>query len=256
MRREQDPPPAPRRIVPRTKKMAAVDHIVLADDRTALLARHHVSRETQERLDLFVALLLAWQTKTNLVANSTLAELWTRHIEDSLQLAALAPNVARWCDLGSGGGFPAIVLAIAQVGLPGAHVDLIESNDKKAAFLRAAIRETGVAATVHAARIEDCGPILAKADAVSARALASLDMLLGFVHGHIRPEIPCYFAKGGQHGEEIIDASRHWRFTLVKHASATRADAAILEIRDIARQEAAARLVQGLPAPGVVSTPK
>ncbi|BDA86846.1 ribosomal RNA small subunit methyltransferase G [Aureimonas sp. SA4125] len=238
MRPEREPPP--RVAVRRTKKPDRVDPTILAADRAAFLSRRPVSRETLERLDRYVSLLLEWQAKTNLVASSTLAELWTRHLEDSLQLAELAPTTARWCDLGSGGGFPGIVTAILGVGIPDAHVDLIESNDKKAAFLRAAIRETGVSATVHAARIEDCAAILGRADAVSARALASLDLLFGFVAGRIRPEIPCYFAKGGAHSEEIVDASRHWRFTLVKHASATRDDAAILEVRSIARRGSSA----------------
>jgi 16S rRNA (guanine527-N7)-methyltransferase len=254
MPRDLEPPP--RRAVPRTKKTVPADSAILAADRAALLARRTVSRETMDRLDLYVALLLEWQSKTNLVAPSTLGEIWTRHIDDSLQLHDLAPAARRWCDMGSGAGFPGIVLAIAQAGEPEAHVDLIESNDKKAAFLRAVIRETGIAATVHASRIEDCGAVLSRADAVSARALASLDMLLGFVAGHIAPEIPCYFAKGGQHSEEIIDASRHWRFTLVKHASATREDAAILEIAAIARQDAASLPVRDERAPAVVSMPK
>ena len=254
MPREIEPPP--RRAVPRTKKTVPVDRAMLAADRAALLARRPVSRETLERLDRYVALLLDWQSKTNLVAPSTLGEIWTRHIDDSLQLHDLAPSPRRWCDMGSGAGFPGIVLAIAQAETPAGHVDLIESNDKKAAFLRAVIRETGIAATVHASRIEDCGAVLARADAVSARALASLDMLLGFVAGHIRPEIPCYFAKGGQHSEEIIDASRHWRFTLVKHASTTREDAAILEVSAIARQDAASFPVEDQPAPAVISMPK
>lgn len=252
----RDPEPPPRRAVPRTKRTVPVDRAILDADRAALLARRPVSRETLARLDRYVALLLEWQSKTNLIAPSTLGEIWTRHIDDSLQVHDLAPSARRWCDMGSGAGFPGIVLAIAQAEAPDAHVDLIESNDKKAAFLRAVIRETGIAATVHASRIEDCGAVLARADAVSARALASLDMLLGFVAGHIRPEIPCFFAKGGQHSEEIIDASRHWRFTLVKHASATREDAAILEVSAIARQDAASFPADDQPMAAVVSMPK
>ncbi|MBC8128791.1 MAG: 16S rRNA (guanine(527)-N(7))-methyltransferase RsmG [Rhizobiaceae bacterium] len=201
--------------------------------RAAVLERRNVSRETREALDVFVALLLEWQMKTNLVSPSTLPDLWTRHIEDSLQLFDLAPAPLRWADLGSGAGFPGLVVAILQLGKSVAHVDLVESNDKKAAFLRAVIRATGVAATVHAARIEDCTGILKDADAVSARALASLDALLGLVHGRIRPEIPCYFAKGRGHAEEIVDASQHWRFTVIQHSSAVEDGSVILEIRDI-----------------------
>ena len=235
MRREREEEPPRREPVKRTKlaqSLPADD--VLAVGRKNLLANRNVSRETLAGLDQFVALLLQWQVRTNLVAPSTLSEIWSRHIEDSLQLAELAPGPLRWVDLGSGAGFPGIILGICQKGLPGAHVDLIESNAKKAAFLRAVIRETGIAATVHAERIEDCGAVLAKSEAVSARALASLDMLLGFVAGRIPREIPCFFAKGRRHDEEIIDASTHWRFTVVKHSSTVEADSAILEIQNIA----------------------
>jgi 16S rRNA (guanine527-N7)-methyltransferase len=235
MRREREEEAPRREAVKRTKhaQQPPADDI-LARGRANLLVSRNVSRETLEGLDRFVALLLQWQVKTNLVAPSTLGEIWSRHIEDSLQLAELAPGPLRWVDLGSGAGFPGIILGICQKRLPNAHVDLVESNAKKAAFLRAIIRETGIAATVHAERIEDCGVVLAKAGAVSARALASLDTLLGFVAGRIPREIPCYFAKGRRHDEEIIDASAHWRFTMVKHSSTVEADSAILEIRDIA----------------------
>lgn len=205
----------------------------LAAGRAAMLSRHDVSRETLERLDAYVALLLEWQTKTNLVAPSTLPDVWSRHVEDSFRFHRMASGPRRWADLGSGAGFPGIVLAILQGGLSG-HVDLIESNARKAAFLRAVIRETGISATVHAARIEELGAVLGQAEAVSARALASLDTLMGFVAGRIAPAIPCYFAKGRAHEKEIIDASQHWRFRMVKHASDLEPGSAILEIWDIA----------------------
>lgn len=234
--RRSDEEEAPRRIaVPRTKRAQSVPAAAeIAAGRAALLAQRHVSRETLEGIDRYVALLLEWQVKTNLVAPSTLGEIWHRHVADSLQLVDVAPSPCRWIDLGSGAGFPGIILGICQRGQAGAHVDLVESNAKKAAFLRAVIRETGISGTVHAARIEDCSPVLAKADAVSARALASLDVLLGFVSGRIRSEIPCYFAKGRRHDEEIVDASAEWRFTVLKHSSTVDVESVILEIRDIA----------------------
>src|SRR5690242_21848794 len=108
----------------------------------AALALTPVSRETEERLDRFIELLGQWQTKTNLVAPSTLGHLWTRHVADSLQLLALRPNAKAWIDLGSGGGFPGVVLACALAEQPGAVVHLVERNAKKAAFLREAIRVT------------------------------------------------------------------------------------------------------------------
>src|SRR5881275_2321252 len=124
---------------------------VLATDKAAALALTPVSRETEARLDRYVALLLEWQAKTNLVAPSTLATLWTRHIADSLQLLALAPSAKVWLDLGSGGGFPGVVLACALAETPGTIVHLVERNAKKAAFLREALRVTSTPGMVHLA---------------------------------------------------------------------------------------------------------
>src|SRR5438132_13182927 len=114
----------------------------LTYDSAAALALTPVSRETEARLDRYVTLLLAWQGKTNLVAPSTLPNLWTRHISDSLQLLGLAPTAKIWVDFGSGGGFPGVVLACALAETAGATIHLIERNAKKAAFLREALRVT------------------------------------------------------------------------------------------------------------------
>src|SRR5207344_2891265 len=116
---------------------------ILPADKIAALALTPVSRETEARLDRYVSLLVEWQAKTNLVAPSTLPHLWTRHIADSLQLLALAPSAEVWMDLGSGGGFPGVVLACALAESSGASVHLVERNAKKAAFLREALRVTG-----------------------------------------------------------------------------------------------------------------
>src|SRR3984957_2344164 len=132
-----------------TKASVQTKPPVLAADKAAALALTPVSRETEARLDRYIDLLLEWQVKTNLVAPSTVPHLWTRHISDSLQLSALAPSARRWADLGSGGGFPGIVLACALADQPDAMVHLIERNAKKAAFLREALRVTGSPGTVH-----------------------------------------------------------------------------------------------------------
>src|SRR4030088_3532667 len=116
---------------------------LLAADKAAALALTPVSRETEARLDRYIELLGEWQAKTNLVAPSTLPQLWTRHIADSLQLLTLAPDAKIWVDLGSGGGFPGVVLACALAEMPGVQIHLVERNAKKAAFLREAIRVTG-----------------------------------------------------------------------------------------------------------------
>ena len=148
-------------------------------DRARALALTPVSRETLERLDRFVALLLTWQQITNLVAPSTVLHLWTRHIADSLQLLELVPGAQIWVDLGTGGGFPGLAVACALAQKPGAHVHLIESNNKKAAFLREAQRLAAAPTTVHATRIEEfVTSFEGRADVVTARAVAPLKSLL------------------------------------------------------------------------------
>jgi 16S rRNA (guanine527-N7)-methyltransferase len=148
-------------------------------DRDRALALTPVSRETLERLDRFVALLLTWRRTTNLIAPSTVSHLWMRHVADSLQLLDVAPEARVWVDLGAGGGFPGLVIACALAGRPGAHVHLVESNTKKAAFLREAQRVTETPASVHAVRIEDfVARFESGADVVAARAVAPLKSLL------------------------------------------------------------------------------
>src|ERR1700689_176830 len=144
---------------------------ILASDKAAALELTPVSRETEERLQRYVDLLLEWQSKTNLVAPSTLPHLWTRHISDSLQLLSLAPSAKTWVDLGSGGGFPGVVLACALAETPDAMVHLVERNGKKAAFLREALRVTGTRGLVHLADIGDSvDRIVGTVDCVTARA--------------------------------------------------------------------------------------
>src|SRR5471032_1393433 len=128
---------------------------ILPADKAAALALTPGSRETEARLDAYVDLLVLWQAKTNLVASSTLPNLWTRHISDSLQLLTLAPSAKIWVDLGSGGGFPGVVLACALAETPGTMVHLVERNAKKAAFLREALRVTASPGMVHFSGIED-----------------------------------------------------------------------------------------------------
>src|SRR5438874_10545734 len=130
---------------------------ISASDKAAALALTPVSRETEKRLDRYIGLLLEWQAKTNLVAPSTLPHLWTRHVSDSLQLLALAPGAKIWVDLGSGGGFPGVVLACALAATAGANVHLIERNAKKAACLRASVRVTSTAGPVNLARTGGIG---------------------------------------------------------------------------------------------------
>src|SRR5262249_34425636 len=147
--------------------------------REAAFALTPVSRETLDRLDRFVATLLTWQRRINLIAPASVSEIWTRHVADSLQLLSLAPAARLWLDLGSGGGFPGLGIACALCETPGARVHLVESNGKKAAFLREAVRVTGAPAIVHQARIEHMGTKLDESiEIVTARALAPLSDLL------------------------------------------------------------------------------
>src|SRR5580692_3450923 len=135
-----------------------LDAAALAADRAAARALLPIAPEMEARLAVFADLLLKWQKVINLVSAATLPQLWTRHFVDSLQVQAVAPEVRLWVDLGSGAGFPGLVTAIALADVPGAQVHLIDSDQRKCAFLREVSRETGAPAVVHTGRIEDIAP--------------------------------------------------------------------------------------------------
>jgi 16S rRNA (guanine527-N7)-methyltransferase len=186
------------------------------------LDRFGLSPETVADLQRFVALLQEWQRAHNLVAAGTLAEVWTRHVADSLQLLEHAPDFREWVDLGSGAGFPGLVVAIASRSRPQRHFTLVESNNKKAAFLRAAIRESGSNATVAAERIEAHAPKMAgSADIVSARALAPLPKLLALAAPYLHAESAMICPKGQDYVQEIGAASQSFDFDVVDYESAT-----------------------------------
>jgi len=215
-------------------------------DKAAALALTPVSRETEARLDRYVELLREWQAKTNLVAPSTLAQLWTRHIADSLQLLDLAPSAKVWIDLGSGGGFPGVVLACALTETPRAMVHLVERNAKKAAFLREALRVTGAAGTVHLAGIEDIveritGPV----DCVTARAVASLDQLIGFAEPLVRRGAKAFFLKGQDVEAELTEATKYWKIAPHLHSSRTGRQGWIVELDHVERRNPSASLHGG-----------
>jgi 16S rRNA (guanine527-N7)-methyltransferase len=176
------------------------------------LAGDFVSRETWARLDAFVTLLLERQRTTNLIAASTIPQLWTRHVADSLQLLPLAPNARRWIDLGSGGGFPGIVMACALVEVPGADVVLVESRQKKAKFLAEVVQALGLPAHVHAVRIEEFAATSRRSvDVVTARALAPLDQLLRYAGPLLKKGAVGLFPKGQDVAAELTQASKSWR---------------------------------------------
>lgn len=210
-------------------------------DKAAALALMPVSRETQARLEAYVDLLLQWQAVTNLVAPSTLPTLWTRHIADSLQLLDLAPNAKTFADLGSGGGFPGIVLACVLADRPGARIDLVERNAKKAAFLREALRITGGAGEVHHRDIVDyVDSRTAPVDCVTARALAPLHQLLGFAEPLVRNGAKALFLKGQDVESELTEATKYWTIKSALHPSRTGGDGCVVEVTGIVRRNIAA----------------
>jgi 16S rRNA (guanine527-N7)-methyltransferase len=195
------------------------------------LALVPVSRETIARLGAFAALLLKWQQRTNLVAPSTLRHLWTRHIADSLQLLALAPDARTWVDLGSGGGFPGIVIACALPERSG-KVHLVESNAKKSAFLREAARVLAVPALVHGARIEDfTGSFDESVDVVTARALAPLDEVLAYAAPLLKSGAQGLFLKGRDVEAELTEAAKYWILDAGLVPSKTSAHGRIVVVR-------------------------
>jgi 16S rRNA (guanine527-N7)-methyltransferase len=196
--------------------------MTVGEDKVAALKLTPVSRGTEGRLDAYVDLLEQWQAKTNLIASSTLSQLWTRHISDSLQLLTLVPKAKIWVDLGSGGGFPGVVLACAMADTPGAMVHMVERNAKKAAFLREALRITGAGGTVHHADIEDSvdslsGPV----DCVTARAVAPLHQLIGFAEPLVGRGARALFLKGQDVEAELTEATKYWKIAPRLHSSLT-----------------------------------
>ncbi|WP_298258344.1 16S rRNA (guanine(527)-N(7))-methyltransferase RsmG [Bradyrhizobium sp.] len=220
----------------------------LVADRATALALTPVSRETEIRLDRYVALLQTWQAKTNLVSPSTLPTLWSRHVSDSLQLLALAPGAKTWVDFGSGGGFPGLVLACALADRPGAVVHLVERNGKKAGFLREALRVTGAAAVIHHADIKDtvdrlAGPL----DCVTARAVAPLQQLMAFAEPLIKRGAKALFLKGQDVEAELTEATKYWKIEPRLHSSLTGGHGWIVELDWIERRN---------PSPSVDGSPR
>lgn len=184
-------------------------------------------------LQRYVDLVLRWNPRINLISRASVADIWARHILDSAQVYLKVPDAAQsWVDLGSGGGFPGIVVAIlAAQRKPGMKVTLVESDQRKAVFLREAARELGLSCTVLAKRIEDLTEL--QADIVSARALASLTKLLDYSAPLLAPGGVCVFSKGANRDQEIAEALRSWTFKVTETPSLTDPSAAILYITDL-----------------------
>ena len=189
-----------------------------------------VSRETFERLQAFEQLFLKWNRSINLAAPSTLDDVWRRHILDSAQLARIAPAATRWVDLGSGGGFPGLVLAFLLVERPGASVDLVESNRKKASFLQSVIGQFDLPARVVAKRIDDSYGLVFTPEIVTARALAALPDLLDLSAPWLAKGARALFHKGRDYRTEVEESTHRWVFDLVEHPSMTDPHGVILEV--------------------------
>jgi 16S rRNA (guanine527-N7)-methyltransferase len=189
-----------------------------------------VSRETRERINQFVDLVLRWQKRMNLIGSDSVQTIWDRHVRDSLQLALIKPNAALWVDLGSGGGFPGLIIACRLADMPGGAIHLVESNQKKAAFLRHVALELTLPAIVHARRIEDVIESLPQPEIVTARALAPLTTLLGYTNLLLKRGAIGLFPKGRDHPRELTEAGRDWHFSYMLHTSLTDPDARIIEL--------------------------
>jgi len=193
----------------------------------------NVSRETFDDLCAYENLVRKWQSHINLISNATLADLWERHILDSAQLLPLHNQAANWLDLGSGGGFPGIVIAIFLKDRRSGHIDLVESNGKKAAFLRTVSAALSLPATIHHRRIENCQHILRTPDVITARALTHINGLFDLIAPLLGPTTVTLMQKGRDYLRELDEAGANWQFDLVKHISMVDQDSVILEIRHL-----------------------
>jgi len=202
--------------------------------KAAILERFDVSRESADRLEAYVGLLLLWQKRINLIGPSTREDIWTRHIADALQLLRLMPEDTKViADLGSGAGIPGLVLAIARP----IEAHLFESNLKKGAFLREAARQAGARAQVHSIRIEAAGPMAAqiRVQAVTARALAPLPKLIDYAESFLENGAIGYFHKGQDVDAELTDATKSWKMQVEKHPSMTDSRGVILVVKEAHR---------------------
>lgn len=205
------------------------------DDRARFFAVCDVSHETMQDIDAYVRLLIKWQARINLVGPATLDTLWSRHILDSYQLISLIPDSAtRIVDLGSGGGLPGLIVAIAMKARGRGRVTLVESNGKKASFLRIVIQSLDLPATVCQQRIETAVSTLGSTDVVTARALAGLEQLLSWCAPLLKTGSVGLFHKGRDLDKEIAEAAISWRFTALRQPSIVEQESWIVQVMDLA----------------------
>lgn len=194
----------------------------------------HVSRETQERISTYVETLLKWNKKINLIGRATADQVWQRHIIDSAQLNRFAPESQNWIDIGSGAGLPALIVAALRIDIqPKFQMTVVESDQRKCAFMAEASRKMGISVRILNKRIETVKHD--EFDTISARALAPLDKLLGYAAPLRAPGAVCLFPKGANVDQELTDARKHWHMTVKHHPSVTDDASVILEIRAFER---------------------
>jgi len=186
-----------------------------------------IDADTMDRFEIYLALLSKWQRAINLVGKNTLANAWRRHILDSAQLLPHIEKDLKIADLGSGAGLPGLVIAIAT----GANVQLVESDQRKATFMREVARETGTDVDVHVARIEDLPSL--DADIVTARALAPLPKLLPWVHRHLKKGGKSVLMKGAGVDQELTESTKQWTMNVVRKFSISDATGTILIVNDL-----------------------
>lgn len=194
-----------------------------------------VSRETFDSLVAFQEEFLRWSARINLAAPSTLNDIWSRHILDSAQLAGIKPDSLKWLDVGSGGGFPGAIMGILLKDRAGATIDLVESNNKKAAFLRSVLALQKAPARVHVSRIEDAEGLVSMPEIVTARALAPLPLLLRLTSPWLENGAVALFHKGRDYLVEISESHKEWHFDLIEHQSKIDPTSRILEISGLRR---------------------
>lgn len=201
----------------------------------SLLDDFTLNSEVLARLQIYKSLLAKWNKAINLVSAGTVDRIFERHFLDSAQLLQLAPEEARtWADLGSGGGFPGLVVAVfAASERPELRITLVEADLRKAEFLRTVSREMELSVEVRAERIEVCAPLAA--DVVSARALAPLPRLFGYAARHLAKDGMCLFMKGARYDQEVQGASRTWSFRTEAVMSKTEPGSSVLLIRNLHR---------------------
>lgn len=211
---------------------------ILIDGPESFAEAFNVPHETIHRLTRYADLLAHWQKSINLVAPSTLPELWSRHFADSAQLLGLAPEARLWLDLGSGAGFPGLVVAILQKDLPDFRMSLVESNTKKCAFLAEVVRATEAPVDIHAMRIEQLAEKAQSLipDVVCARALAPLPHLLELAEPFFGEGTRGLFLKGRATEAEVEAAKAGWDFKSRRHRSLTADDAFIVEVTNVRRR--------------------